>query len=65
MDAKNHLTPIEAWYSAVALPELADLKSVKANEIVNEVLPLFEDQLSGYAEDGVSFRDCWDEEGCS
>lgn len=57
--AKNHLTPIEAWYSAAVFKGSCGLSAKKGNEILNEVLPLFEDKL-GHAPDGVSFRDCWD-----
>jgi methylamine--corrinoid protein Co-methyltransferase len=56
---KNHLTPLEAWFSSAVFKGAAGLSARKANEIINEVLPKFEDQL-GKAPDGKSFEECWD-----
>ncbi len=56
---KNHLTPIEAWFSSAVFKGACGLSASQANDIINEVLPLFEKDL-GNAPDGVSFRDCWD-----
>lgn len=42
---KNHLTPFEAWFSAAVFKGAAGLSAKKANEIVNEVLPKFENDL--------------------
>jgi methylamine--corrinoid protein Co-methyltransferase len=58
---KNQITPIEAWFSAAVFKGSAGLSVDKANEILNEVLPKYEDQLKE-PPDGVSFRECWDAE---
>jgi methylamine--corrinoid protein Co-methyltransferase len=42
---KNHLTPFEAWFSAAVFKGAAGLSPQKANEILNEVLPKFENDL--------------------
>lgn len=55
---KNHLTPFEAWYSAAVFKGAAGLSPVKANEILNEVLPKFENDLK-LPPKGKSFPECF------
>jgi methylamine--corrinoid protein Co-methyltransferase len=55
---KNHLTPFEAWYSAAVFKGAAGLSPAKANEILNEVLPKFENELKNPPK-GKSFPECF------
>lgn len=55
---KNHLTPFEAWYTAAVFKGTAGLSAQKANEILNEVIPLYENQLKNPPK-GQSFPACY------
>ncbi|MBS3969572.1 MAG: monomethylamine:corrinoid methyltransferase [Clostridia bacterium] len=55
---KNHLTPFEAWYTSAVFKGAAGLSAEKANEIVKEVLPKFENELRNPPK-GKSFPECF------
>ncbi|MDR1019558.1 MAG: monomethylamine:corrinoid methyltransferase [Synergistaceae bacterium] len=56
---KNHLTPLECWYNAAVFKGAAGISLAKANEIVKEVIPQFEDDLYNPPK-GRSFQDLYD-----
>ena len=55
---KNHLTPFEAWYTSAVFKGTAGLSAEKANEILNEVIPKYEDELRNPPK-GKSFPECF------
>jgi methylamine--corrinoid protein Co-methyltransferase len=56
---KNHLTPLECWYNAAVFKGAAGISLAKANEIVREVIPQFEDELNNPPK-GKSFQELYD-----
>lgn len=57
----NYLTPLEIKFAGEVFKGCAGMTRAKANDIANQLLPLYESQL-GQAPKGKSFAECYDVE---
>ena len=55
----DHITPLECKFCSEVLKRSAGMTRRKANEIINELIPRYEDMLSNPPK-GKGFRECYD-----